>query len=157
MSRSDFLLRLIIIEKAVLSLLAVALSAGVLSLMNRDLEVIVLDMGRLLNLQSDNRFLLIMVENVMNTTNSTLIGVSVIGFVYASLNTVEAYGLARRYRWAEYLTVFATGIFIPFELYEVVTYPTFLRFSALIINVLIVVFLAKHKELFPRRLKLFRS
>jgi uncharacterized membrane protein (DUF2068 family) len=157
LNRSDFILRLIVIQKVVLSVLAMILSAGVLSLVNRDLEVLVLDLGRLLNLQADNQFLLLSMEYVTDTQSSTLIGVSAIGLGYAGLNFVEAYGLANRYRWAEYLTVIAMGLFIPYELFVLIEKPTLLRLSALVLNVLIVVFLARHKELFPRRIHFHRS
>ncbi len=152
-NRSNLFLRLIIIEKAFLGILVVMLSAGVLSLINADLEVLARQLAVVFNLEADNRFMMLTMERLMNTNAVTLIGVSVIGFFYAGLNFVEAYGLAMRYRWAEYLTVIATGSFIPFEVYEVLSQPDVLRFGALVINILIVIFLAKHKELFPRRLK----
>jgi uncharacterized membrane protein (DUF2068 family) len=151
-NHSNLLLRLIIIEKAFLGILAVMLSAGVLSLIHADLEALAIRLAIELNLKADNRFMMLAMEQLVNTKVSTLIGVSVVGFFYAGLNFTEAYGLAMRYRWAEYLTVFATGIFIPFEIHEVLKQPDVIRLGALIINVLIVVFLAKHKELFPRRL-----
>ena len=152
-NRSNLFIRLIIIEKAFLGILATVLSASVLSLINRDLEALALKMAVVLNLKTDNHFIMLVLDQVINTKASTLIGVSVIGFFYAGLNFVEAYGLARRYRWAEYLTVIATGVFIPFEIYEVIHQPDLLRLGMLVINILIVVFLAKHQELFPRRLR----
>ena len=150
---SNLFLRLIIIEKTFLGILAAMLSAGVLSLIHVDLEVLATQSAIVFNLEADNRFMLLAVEQLVNTKASTLIGVSMVGFFYAGLNFTEAYGLTMRYRWAEYLTVIATGLFIPFEIYEVLKQPDVLRLGTLIINVLIVVFLAKHKELFPRRLR----
>ena len=152
-NRSNLFLRLIIIEKAFFGILALMLSAGVLSLINVDLEVLATQLAVMFNLEADNRFMMLAMERLVNTNAATLIGVSVVGFFYAGLNFVEAYGLAMRYRWAEYLTVIATGSFIPFEVYEVLSQPDVLRFGALVINILIVIFLARHKELFPRRLK----
>lgn len=46
-------------------------------------------------------------------------------------------------------TVFATALFIPFEIYEVLEKITLIRSGALILNILIVIFLIRHKELFP--------
>lgn len=154
-SRPDFILRLIVIEKTILSTLAIFLSAAVLSLINRDLEAIVRRAGALLGLNADNRFLILTTNLVTDTQSSTLIMVSVIGFGYAAMNLLEAYGLAMRYRWAEYFTVVATAAFIPFEIHELYVKPGPLGLFALIINVLIVLFLARHKELFPKRLKIF--
>ena len=147
---------MIVIEKVVLSSLAICLSAAVLSLINRDLEEIIRRAGALLGLNADNRFLMLMTGYVTDARSSTLITVAAIGFCYATLNLLEAYGLGMRYRWAEYLTVIATALFIPFEIHELYKKPGLLSAFALLINVLIVLFLARHKELFPKRLKIFQ-
>jgi uncharacterized membrane protein (DUF2068 family) len=118
----------------------------------KEIEVVVTRIAAILNLEADNRFVILMMDFLIDTKSATLIGVSAAGFFYAGLNLVEAYGLAKRYRWAEYLTVVATGMFIPFEVYEIIVRVTPLRIGALVINVLVVIFLAKHKELFPKRL-----
>jgi uncharacterized membrane protein (DUF2068 family) len=62
-------------------------------------------------------------------------------FAYAALFATEGVGLWRQRRWAEYLTVVATGSLIPFELYEIVRRPTVLRVAALIANVLVTAYL----------------
>jgi uncharacterized membrane protein (DUF2068 family) len=142
---------LIIIEKAFLGLLTLVLSAGVLSLVNHDVETVAMWLSQAFNMDADNRFLTLLLDGATNLQVSTIIGISVVGFLYSGLNLVEAYGLHRRYRWAEYLTVAATGMFIPFEIYEVAQEQTLVRVGALVINVLIVYFLAKHKEMFPKR------
>ena len=67
---------------------------------------------------------------------------------YAALEATEGIGLAMRRRWAEYLTVIATGILIPYEAYEVVTRPTLFKFGALILNLAVVGYLAYRKRLF---------
>jgi uncharacterized membrane protein (DUF2068 family) len=68
--------------------------------------------------------------------------------LFAALEMAEAIGLARRRRWAEYLTVIATGALIPLELVEVVRRPTPIRVGALVLNVAIVIWLAYRKRLF---------
>ena len=67
---------------------------------------------------------------------------------YAALEATEGIGLAMRRRWAEYLTVIATGILIPYEAYEVVTRPTLFKFGALLLNLAVVGYLAYRKRLF---------
>jgi uncharacterized membrane protein (DUF2068 family) len=71
----------------------------------------------------------------------TLFGVAAIG--YGVLELVEGYGLWRRYRWAEWLTVIATSLLIPLELYELVHRPSALKAAGLAVNVLIVVYLLR--------------
>jgi len=68
--------------------------------------------------------------------------------LYAALETTEGLGLAMRRRWADYLTVLATGLLIPWEAAEVFRRVTPLRVGALAVNVAIVVYLAYRKRLF---------
>src|SRR5262249_42009678 len=65
-------------------------------------------------------------------------GIAAIG--YGVLELVEGYGLWRRFRWAEWLTVIATSLLIPVELYELVHRPSALKAAGLAVNVLIVLY-----------------
>lgn len=78
----------------------------------------------------------------------TLLAVSAIA--YAALEATEGIGLAMRRRWAEYLTVIATGVLIPYEAYEVIRRPTLFKVGALALNVAVVWYLAYRKRLFVR-------
>jgi len=64
-------------------------------------------------------------------------------FVYAGVFTTEGVGLLLRKRWAEYLTTIVTASFVPFELYELVHKPSWLKLLGLLVNALIVVYLAR--------------
>jgi uncharacterized membrane protein (DUF2068 family) len=76
----------------------------------------------------------------------TLLAISAIA--YAALEGTEGVGLAMRRRWAEYLTVIATGVLIPFETYEVVFHPALFKVGALLLNLAVVGYLAYRKRLF---------
>jgi uncharacterized membrane protein (DUF2068 family) len=76
----------------------------------------------------------------------TLLAISAIA--YAALEGTEGVGLAMRRRWAEYLTVIATGVLIPFETYEVVFHPSLFKVGALLLNLAVVGYLAYRKRLF---------
>ena len=81
--------------------------------------------------------------------NFTHINVLAIGAIaYALLEGTEGVGLAMRRRWAEYLTVVATGILIPYEAYEVVHHVTLFKVGALLLNLAVVGYLAYRKRLF---------
>ena len=83
---------------------------------------------------------------VGNFNHITVIAVA--GIAYAALEATEGVGLALRRRWAEYLTVIATGILIPYEAYEVVRHVTLFKVGALLLNVAVVGYLAYRKRLF---------
>jgi uncharacterized membrane protein (DUF2068 family) len=62
---------------------------------------------------------------------------------YGVLELVEGVGLWLRQRWAEWLTVIATSLLIPLEVYELVRHPTVLKAIGVTVNVLIVLYLIR--------------
>jgi uncharacterized membrane protein (DUF2068 family) len=90
--------------------------------------------------------LLRLLAYVGNFNHITVIAVA--GIVYAALEATEGVGLAMRRRWAEYLTVIATGILIPYEAYEVVRHVTLFKVGALLLNLAVVGYLGYRKRLF---------
>ena len=85
----------------------------------------------------------------ISTRNLELTGVVLAA--YAVLEGVEAVGLWKAKRWAEYLTFVATALLVPLEVYEIATKPTALKGVTLVINVAIVVYLILAKRLFGVR------
>ena len=148
MKKHDGFLKFIIIEKLVLGIISFFLSIGAMSLINQDMERIANQIVVLFNLDMDNYYVETAIKKLGMIGNGTIIGVSIGMFFFASLNLIESYGLHKRKRWAEWLTVIATSLFIPFEMYEVIQAQTFFRIGALALNITIVYYLAKHKELF---------
>ena len=61
--------------------------------------------------------------------------------MYAVLEGAEGIGLLLHRRWAEYLTVVATGLLMPPEVYEIAQKPNALRVAVLVVNVAILVYL----------------
>jgi uncharacterized membrane protein (DUF2068 family) len=90
-------------------------------------------------------------ERLLHVTGGELTVLLVTATVYAVIESVEAYGLWRERRWAEYLTVVATAGFLPFEIRELLARTTVLRVSALVVNVVILVYLVWSKRLFGLR------
>jgi uncharacterized membrane protein (DUF2068 family) len=64
---------------------------------------------------------------------------------YASVFTTEGVGLLLRRRWAEWMTVFVTASFIPFEVYELVHRFGAVKLVLLALNVAIVVYLLQRR------------
>jgi uncharacterized membrane protein (DUF2068 family) len=108
------------------------------------------DLGRLaerlargVELDTRRRFIRNLIDRLGHLSHHqvTLFGIAAIA--YGALELVEGYGLWRRYRWAEWLTVIATSLLIPFELYELVHKPSALKAAGLAVNVLIVIYLLR--------------
>ena len=71
----------------------------------------------------------------------TLFGAGSLG--YGVIEVIEGVGLFLRQRWAEWLTVIATSLLVPLELYELVRNPTTLKGVGLAVNLLIVLYLLR--------------
>jgi uncharacterized membrane protein (DUF2068 family) len=91
-------------------------------------------------------FVLRVVEWIGFFNHQTLLVVGLVG--YALLEGTEGIGLAMRRRWAEYLTVVATALLIPYEVYELGHHATLFKLGALLLNVAVVAYLAWRKRLF---------
>jgi uncharacterized membrane protein (DUF2068 family) len=97
------------------------------------------------------RIILTVLRPVGQFSTRTVLIIGVGALLFGALELTEAVGLARRRRWAEYLTVIAGCIGIPFEIHEVIIRQTVFRVSFLVINVAIVIYLAWQKHLFGLR------
>lgn len=60
---------------------------------------------------------------------------------YALVRFTEAYGLWRGRIWAEWFAALSGGIYVPYELFELIRNPGWLSVATLIINLLIVGFM----------------
>jgi uncharacterized membrane protein (DUF2068 family) len=77
-----------------------------------------------------------------------------IGFLlvaYTTLEAVEMVGLWFTKRWAEYLTFVATTLFVPLEVYELLSSFGWLKVATLIVNLAVVLYLLLGKRLFGLR------
>ena len=64
--------------------------------------------------------------------------------------TVEGIGLLLVKHWAEWMTVITTSGLIPFEIYEMIDHPSWLKALAMMINIAIAVYLVTARS--PRAL-----
>ena len=62
--------------------------------------------------------------------------------VYASIRLIEAYGLWRARRWAEWLAVLSGGLYVPIEVYEVLSGVSWIKVCTLTVNICIVVYMS---------------
>jgi uncharacterized membrane protein (DUF2068 family) len=147
----DAFIKVIIFERILKATVLIALAIGLLAAGRKGLltEWAAYAQDQL-NLQVGHglivRLLLRLLLVVGTFNHATVLAIGAIA--YALLEGTEGVGLAMRRRWAEYLTVIATGTLIPYELYEVGLHPTLFKVGALLLNVAVVGYLAYRKRLF---------
>lgn len=115
---------------------------GVLSLMHRDVERLAADVLTHFHLNPARHYPRIFLDAAAQLTDARLWTLAGFAALYGSLRFIEAYGLWRERRWAEWLAAGSGTIYIPFELYELSHATTWLSAIALAVNVLIVALMA---------------
>jgi uncharacterized membrane protein (DUF2068 family) len=91
------------------------------------------------------------IEKAFQAPSSKLWFLGVVLAAYAVLEGVEAVGLWRARRWAEYLTFVATTILLVPEVWELTHRVTVFKVVALIVNIAVVAYLLYAKRLFGLR------
>jgi Predicted membrane protein len=136
--RGLFALALFKMAKAVLLFLA---GAGALSLLRPAEEAKVREWLSDLTIRQGHRFVerALHLLNVASPRQMTLVALASI--CYGLLFATEGIGLWMEKRWAEWLTIVATGSLIPFEIYELARALTPVRTLALVANVAAVIYL----------------
>lgn len=141
-------LKFIILYKTLMGLTETVISVSFFKLFGRNLEAEFTGFARTLHLDTENRIIASAIKRLGMIGNDTLIGVTLILLLFGILNLIEAWGLHRRRMWGEWLTVIATSLLIPFEIYEIFIGVTAFKVFIFVMNVIIVYYLARHKELF---------
>jgi uncharacterized membrane protein (DUF2068 family) len=140
-SRSDSFLITIGIFKLAKAAALIALTFGATHLFHKDVEAHVEHWLNILRVDPDNRFVggLLTKLNLVHTKE--LKELTALGAFYSALFLTEGVGLLRGQRWAEWLTVVATALFLPLEIYEIVQNFGAGKVALFVFNVAIVAFL----------------
>jgi len=150
----DTVVRLIILERSIRGTLVFVLGIGLLTNSHKFVAVVrqwVAELDVNPERRLIPRLLLAVLRPLGQFSPRTVVIIGIGALLFGLLELTEAIGLARRRRWAEYLTVIAGCIGIPFEVREVIDRQTPLRVSFLVINIAIVIYLAWQKHLFGLR------
>ena len=94
-----------------------------------------------LRMDLDGRVMTWVLDHLDDITSHRLKQIGIATFFYAGLRIVEGVGLVMEALWAEYLTVGATTIFLPWEVYEIVHKPDWMRIGLLLTNLVVLAYL----------------
>ena len=140
--RSRRIIRLIAAERMVRSLLLLAAGIYLLSHRHVDLGRLADHLIRDVELDPRRPFLRHLIERLHRLHAGTIVLTGIAALGYGGLELVEGVGLWLDKLWAEYLTVIATSLLIPLEVYELVRKPSVLKAGGIVVNVAIVAYLA---------------
>jgi len=118
---------------------------------NHDLPAI-RELYRDLGFNFDHSKLIGLIQHSFTLDARTLTYLAIGLVLYALIELTEGVGLWLGQRWGEYFAMVATSVFLPYEVYDLVAVKvTWLKVAALVINLLLVIYLAWTKRLFGIR------
>lgn len=155
--RDRTLMRALAVERTVRCVILLLVAAGVLKVrgsrsrlqraFEQDLPLI-RPLANQIGWNPDNSKVIRYIGHAFALSSSTLAWIAIGLATYALIELVEAVGLWLMRRWGEYFAVIATTVFLPLEVYELTEKLTVLRFIALSVNIIAVIWLLWSKRLF---------
>jgi uncharacterized membrane protein (DUF2068 family) len=129
------------------------IGAGAIHFLHKDLRDPVLALARALRFDPDGRAVSLVLDKVDLIGAHRLREIGIATFAYSALALTEGIGLLLERTWAEYLTLILTISFVPWELFELLSHPTYIRVSVFVINLAVLwylIWLLRRKGTFQR-------
>ena len=136
-------IRVIAALEAAKGILVLAAGAGLLALMHRDAQEVGEHILLQFHLNPASRYPRIFLDALHDVSDVRLLVLALGAAAYAAVRFVEAYGLWRQRRWAEWLAAAGAAIYIPFELYHLWLRVTGVKLALLALNIVIVAYMAR--------------
>jgi len=127
--------------KIVKGLVLLTVSLGLLPLIHADLATFTSRLFEEFRLNADSRILHGLILKIDALQPHDVLMASLVGSAFAAVLLTEGLGLHFQMSWAAYLAVVSTGLFIPFEILELLEEVSATRVLLLIVNVVIVWYL----------------
>lgn len=137
----DRFIQAIAIFKFLKMILFIAAALGAFGLMQPTIADRAREWGTNLVFTTGHHFVRNGIMLLTGLSRQKIAALGLVALFYAGLFGTEGVGLWREKRWAEYLTITATGSLIPFEIYEIIHSPTAIKFATFVVNVFVVVYL----------------
>lgn len=139
--RHDRLLPWIAAERALRAVLLIVLGVALVTHPHANWAKDISDVARHLGLDPNGNGIHRLLDEIRHISPRQDVFFGVVALAYGALEGAEAYGLFRRRRWGEWLTVIATSLLLIPELWEIAKNATLLKVGGLIVNLLIVAYL----------------
>lgn len=114
---------------------------GLFHMLHQDLSDEAQKLATALHFEPEWRITALLTEKITLLDPKKLRDLSFFAFAYSAIALTEGVGLFLQKVWAEYLTLSLTVMFLPWELYELMRRPSWIRLGLLVINLLVLAYL----------------
>jgi uncharacterized membrane protein (DUF2068 family) len=126
--------------------LAVLAAIWIFTLRHKDMkdvaERLLAVLHKVLHINPDRHFFQLIQRSMGGLTHSGLHVIALLVLFYAAIRFVEATGLWLEKEWAEWFALLSGALYTPFLIYELARRPTGVKWLGLVLNLLIVLYLA---------------
>jgi len=137
-------LRTVAMIEASKGVLVLAVAFALIALLRHDVDLQDAAMNVLdfLHIDPDRRLAGMFLDAAGKVMDWNVIFVGLGAFAYSALRFIESYGLWCERVWAEWLAIVSGSLYIPLEVIELVRHATPVRWGLLIINLIVVAYIA---------------
>jgi len=134
-------LRAVALLEGFKGLLGLAAGFALFSLVHKDLGDVAENVIEFLHLNPAHRLVQNFLHAADRVSDHKIVALACIGFAYAAIRFVEAYGLWHARAWAEWFAIISGSAYVPLEIIEVVKHHTGIRWAVLVVNILVVMYM----------------
>jgi uncharacterized membrane protein (DUF2068 family) len=114
---------------------------GVLSLVHRDAWDVAESFLEWLHISPETHYAQVFLNLADQVTDTKVWAVAIGALAYSALRFAESYGLWRERPWAEWLALISGAIYLPFEIFELLRKPDWIRLAIVLINLAVVLYM----------------
>ena len=123
-------------------LIGVSVAVGLLVLRHKDVWDVVDGLLEFFRIDTDRHFAQVLLDRADQITAGQLSVLAGMAFTYSGLRFLESYGLWKTRVWGEWLAIFSGLVYLPFEIRALIERSTPIRWGALVINLVLVAYVA---------------
>ena len=135
-------LKVVAVFEACKGLLVLFAGLTLFSLIHQNIQSVAEQLVGHLHLNPAKHIPRIFIEAAGSLTDGRMLLFALFALLYSSMRFVEAYGLWFARRWAEWFALVSGSIYLPIELYELIKGVSWLKIIFVLINLLIVFYMA---------------
>ena len=145
-SRSQGAVRAVALFEAAKGLLALLSALALFRYLHADWQAAAQQLVAHLHLNPAKHYPHVLLALAADVTEPQRLALGMGALAYVALRWIEAYGLWRQRRWAMWLGIAGAGIYLPYELAEILHRPSALSAGALLLNLAVLLLLWRQQR-----------
>jgi len=121
--------------------LAVLAGFTLFTLLHKDIGDVAENIIEFLHLNPAHRLVQAFLDAADQVSDKKIIAVACVGFGYALIRFIEAYGLWHARAWAEWFAIISGSAYLPLEIIGLMRHPNAPHWAVLLINILVVLYM----------------